>query len=171
MTTKELLTKKQFVFIVLVIVWTGVIFSFSLQPAEISSELSRSTGSWIMETFFPYLEEWVEEMPTAQVEFWHTILRKCGHFSEFFILGILSIITTSAWELRFKLPKTLAICVMVASADETIQLFVPGRSGQISDVILDGVGALTGILALLALKRWSKLAAKVESINEFQENM
>lgn len=154
MTTKELLTKKQFVFIVLVIVWTGVIFSFSLQPAEISSELSRSTGSWIMETFFSFLEEWVEEMPTAQVKFWHTILRKCGHFSEFFILGILSIITTSAWELRFKLPKTLAICVMVASADETIQLFVPGRSGQISDVILDGVGALTGILAVLALKRW-----------------
>lgn len=154
MTTKELLTKKQFVFIVLVIVWTGVIFSFSLQPAEISSELSRSTGSWIMETFFSFLEEWVEEMPTAQVEFWHTILRKCGHFSEFFILGILSIITTCAWELRFKLPKALMICVMVASADETIQLFVPGRSGQISDVILDGVGALTGILALLALKRW-----------------
>lgn len=154
MTTKELLMKKRFVFIVLVIVWTGVIFSFSLQPAEISSELSRSTGSWIMETFFPYLEELVEEMPTAQVEFWHTILRKCGHFSEFFILGILSIITTCAWELRFKLPKALMICVMVASADETIQLFVPGRSGQISDVILDGVGALTGILALLALKRW-----------------
>ncbi len=148
------MTEKKTVISILVAIWTCVIFSFSLQPAEVSSELSRNTGSWILETFFPFLSEQMERMPSAQVEFWHTILRKCGHFSEFFILGILSIITTNAWELRFKLPKALAICVMVASVDETIQLFVPGRSGQISDVILDGVGALTGILALLALKRW-----------------
>ena len=37
--------------------------------------------------------------------------------------------------------------------DESIQLLVPGRSGQISDVWLDFAGALTG-LAAAALLLW-----------------
>lgn len=41
---------------------------------------------------------------------------------------------------------------MIASMDEMIQLFVDGRSGQISDVALDSIGALTGILLILGLR-------------------
>ena len=46
------------------------------------------------------------------------------------------------------LPGTLA-----ALCDETIQLFVPGRSGQITDVWLDTAGYLTGALLTLLLFR------------------
>ena len=42
-------------------------------------------------------------------------------------------------------------CLLVASVDETIQLFVSGRSGQVSDVVLDFVGALCGITLLLII--------------------
>ena len=41
--------------------------------------------------------------------------------------------------------------MLVASVDETIQLFVSGRSGQVSDVVLDLVGALCGIALLLII--------------------
>ena len=44
------------------------------------------------------------------------------------------------------LPGTLA-----ALCDETIQLFVPGRSGQITDVWLDTAGYLTGALLTLLI--------------------
>ena len=37
---------------------------------------------------------------------------------------------------------------MIPFVDETIQLFVEGRSGQVSDVWLDLAGALCGLLGL-----------------------
>jgi VanZ family protein len=36
--------------------------------------------------------------------------------------------------------------VAVPSVDETIQLFVDGRSGQVTDVLIDCAGACTGVL-------------------------
>lgn len=40
--------------------------------------------------------------------------------------------------------------VMTALCDETIQLFVAGRTGQVQDVWLDTAGAFTGaVLAML----------------------
>ena len=40
--------------------------------------------------------------------------------------------------------------------DEVHQLFVPGRSGQISDVILDSAGALAGVLVLSVVRKLIK---------------
>ena len=40
---------------------------------------------------------------------------------------------------------------LAALCDETIQLFVPGRSGQITDVWLDTAGYLAGALLTLLL--------------------
>ncbi len=42
---------------------------------------------------------------------------------------------------------------LAALCDETIQLFVPGRSGQIADVWLDTAGYLTGTLLTLLIFR------------------
>lgn len=58
------------------------------------------------------------------------ILRKCAHFGEYALLGVFT---------------AAALC------DETIQLFVPGRSGQITDVWLDTAGYLTGALLTLLI--------------------
>jgi len=44
-------------------------------------------------------------------------------------------------------------CVLYAISDETHQIFVPGRSAQISDVLIDSVGAIVGILMYLVLAR------------------
>ena len=44
-----------------------------------------------------------------------------------------------------------AIAAAYAATDEFHQLFVPGRSGQLSDVILDSAGALAGVAAFTVL--------------------
>ena len=56
------------------------------------------------------------------------------------------------WVTNFVVRKTAHFCeylalvlVLVPSIDETIQLFVPGRSGQVTDVLLDCCGAATGV--------------------------
>lgn len=40
----------------------------------------------------------------------------------------------------------LSFSAATALADETIQRFVPGRSGQISDVLIDCAGSFAGVL-------------------------
>lgn len=43
------------------------------------------------------------------------------------------------------------IAALYAASDEIHQLFVPGRSGQLSDVILDSAGALAGVAAFAVI--------------------
>ena len=43
--------------------------------------------------------------------------------------------------------------LIAASLDEVIQLFVPGRCGQVADVLLDCMGAITGVAASSFVRR------------------
>lgn len=137
----------------IMLLWAAVIFSFSLQPATASSKLSLGVGHWLVELLPSAFADKLLAMPREQLDFLHTLLRKTGHLSEYFILGVLSMITFSQTELQHKKWTGLGFCVLVAAVDETIQLFVSGRSGQVSDVVLDGVGALCGILILLGVRK------------------
>ena len=83
------------------------------------------------------------------------IVRKTAHFTEYAILGVLvsqALDPRPTVDVR-ALGLTVLACVIAASIDETIQLFVPGRSGQVTDVILDCCGAATGILLRRAAVR------------------
>lgn len=138
---------------IITLLWVAVIFSFSLQPAATSSQVSRGVGHWIVDTFVPFLSERLETMPVEQLELLHTLLRKAGHFSEYFILGILAVLTVLQTKLRYRRLSALFFCVLVAAVDETIQLFVSGRSGQVTDVVLDSVGALCGIVVFVCVRK------------------
>ena len=50
------------------------------------------------------------------------------------------------------------IGTIYAATDEIHQLFVPGRSGQISDVCLDSIGVLIGVSLLWVITeiKWKK---------------
>lgn len=139
--------------LVITLLWVIVIFSFSLQPAHASSQLSLGVGHWLIELLPPGLADKLLAMPQEQLQLLHTLLRKAGHFSEYLILGVLSMFTVLQTELRHKIWIGLGFCLLVASVDETIQLFVSGRSGQITDVVLDCVGALCGILMLIGVRK------------------
>ncbi|GAA4069041.1 hypothetical protein GCM10022410_13710 [Amphibacillus indicireducens] len=47
----------------------------------------------------------------------------------------------------------MAICVLFAISDEVHQLFVPGRAGQVMDVVIDTTGAIAGISGYLGLEK------------------
>lgn len=74
------------------------------------------------------------------------IIRKCAHVSEFFILGILVINLVSKYNVKYSYLISFIICVLYASIDEFHQLFVPGRSGQVTDVLIDLIGVVLGLL-------------------------
>ena len=66
------------------LLWTGVIFWFSLQPATASANLS---GGLLQK-----LLGWFYQITAIQipVERAHWLFRKAAHFGEFFLLGIFS---------------------------------------------------------------------------------
>lgn len=124
---------------VLGLLWLIFIWGNSLQTAVESSQRSRG----ILSLIFPLLSGL-----GIPEELMHTLVRKLAHMAEFGILGIL-------WALAI-LPKTgsllkrmglcLALCLGAAAVDETIQLFVPGRSGELLDVCIDLTGSLLGVV-------------------------
>lgn len=75
------------------------------------------------------------------------LVRKCAHFTEYLVLGIC--LSNALDSCRVREPGTLtllaALLAAVPSLDETIQLFVPGRAGAITDVMIDCCGAAVGV--------------------------
>lgn len=136
--------------LVVALAWLVFIWSNSLQTAAESSQVSRGVLSWVV----PFLThsgipEWL----------WHTLIRKLAHMTEFAAAGILWFV--ALWPQKKKTPcvyrkrggAALLVCAAAAVLDESIQRFVPGRSGELRDVCLDILGAMLGILAA-AMAAW-----------------
>lgn len=85
--------------------------------------------------------------------FMNVVVRKAAHFCEYLVLGVLDAGTflPSAERGAGSFACTAIVAVLVPSVDETIQLFVAGRSGQVSDVVLDLCGACVGLIVAEAI--------------------
>ena len=81
------------------------------------------------------------------------IVRKLAHFCEYTLEGFLLMLCMRVYSRHplWHISVPLLGGVLTALADETIQLYSPGRSSQVTDVWLDSVGVLAGILAALIL--------------------
>lgn len=83
------------------------------------------------------------------IEYLQFVIRKLAHFSEYAMLGFfLMLHIRVAWKVSRKWLWTLGLGVFYAVTDELHQLLVGSRSGQITDVLLDGFGVLFGIVLL-----------------------
>ena len=142
---------KRFIFITITLIWTAVIFSFSLQSGEVSGDLSGSVLEALLGFFMPGVLESPEKL-----ELFHLILRKCAHFTEFMILGVLSLIALKYMKIGYKSIVGLGYCVLIASLDETLQLFVSGRAGRVQDVVIDSAGALAWIVIVFICFKFIK---------------
>lgn len=135
-----LTTKRHTVWHLILILYIGFIFSNSLTPASISS---RESG-FVLQTVHRFLAATGLSAP------WLTehIIRKCAHFTEYTVMGILLRGSTSRLPLG-RAGRRLAhiwLLSFIPFVDETLQLFTEGRSGQLSDVWLDMSGVLFGTI-------------------------
>ncbi len=79
------------------------------------------------------------------------VLRKLAHLTEYAWLGIALYSAFRVFRISHGGKCTLGISFLVASVDECIQLFSPGRSAEFKDVLIDTTGAGLGILFVAAL--------------------
>ncbi|WP_257348292.1 VanZ family protein [Pseudalkalibacillus decolorationis] len=138
--------------LIAVILWIALIFYLSHQPATMSNELSTGITEVIVKT----VEKVIPNMDFDIRGFNH-IVRKNAHFFAYLVLGLLVINALRRSELYGyrSIGLALLICVIYAISDEVHQLFIPGRSGEIRDVLIDSTGASVGIGVYLMID-WMK---------------
>ncbi|MBQ3140606.1 MAG: VanZ family protein [Clostridia bacterium] len=120
----------------------GWIFSNSATPAAGSDAQSGR----VLQMLQSILDQWNIPL-TLTVRF----VRKTAHFVEYAALGGLLFCCVSSYTPHRRFAKTAAVSAAVAVCDELIQLVTPGRSCQISDMLLDVCGAVCGGAAVLLL--------------------
>ena len=137
------MSKKRVIIRIIIVVWLCLIWGHSLQPATVSEEESGFFLEYIGK-IFPFLL-------TSDIGMF--LVRKTAHFIEYLILGILLCIDTQhevrGFFKRFSVPTMIGL--MIAFIDETIQLFVIGRSGEVRDMWIDFAGVALGALITLAI--------------------
>lgn len=151
---------KKSIFAVLLVIWMVFIFSMSSQDSKKSSNTSGETIKVVLSTV-PEFNKQPEEVQEHVVEELQFITRKSAHFIAYMILGILAILLLLQFENISKKPQfAFLICVLYAASDEIHQLFVPGRAGQIRDVMIDSCGSIVGIAVVLLFIKLIKMIRK-----------
>lgn len=135
----------------LVIAWMVAIFIFSSQPGDDSEKTSE-----FVIYIFNLLGIDLYGFFGTLAQF---IVRKCAHFTAYFILYML---IYNALRNNFSFKKNLwlalSMAFLYACSDEFHQSFVPGRGPAFRDVMIDTSGSMLGlaIIYLKSLKRKSK---------------
>ena len=86
------------------------------------------------------------------------LVRKIAHFSIYMILAIFTYMFIEELNIKSKSEKerlrknilyTCIFCIIYAIFDEIHQIYVPGRTGKVIDVVIDTLGAFMGIAIIL----------------------
>lgn len=141
-------------------VWYSVIWRFSAQTAAVSGDLSDRLLYRLMELWSPAFAASPEPIRAAAVELLSFFERKAAHMFLYFVLALLVCFAACFFSrrMRTRMSLTALACILLAGLDEYHQTMVPGRSGELRDVLVDlcGAGIALGFLALPYLARWGR---------------
>ena len=126
--------------LILLLAFTALIFSFSLDSA-VESDAKSEDVTRFLQTVCDFLR--------LDIEMVNGVIRKAAHFVEFAILGALAYICSRAF--GYGASPAMLYSIIVATIDETIQIYSPERFSSTEDVLLDFAGALFGILIIFLL--------------------
>ncbi|WP_372995810.1 VanZ family protein [Lutispora sp.] len=141
----------------LVTLWMLTIFNLSSQAAQQSNNLSTGVSEAIVEVI-----EKVAPKYDFDIRELNHLLRKNAHFFSYLVLGVLVInaLRRSGNKRMTGYALAFVICVLYAVSDEVHQLFVPGRGGQVTDVLIDSAGAAVGITAYLLVLEIVRISSR-----------
>jgi VanZ family protein len=130
------------------LVWAVLISSFS------TGTFSSDNTSRII---IPVLRWLLPHTPMETLEMIHFAIRKCAHFTEYFILSLFILHGIRSGRKETRLAWALLAIVVVAayaSLDEFHQSFVPGRTAALGDVLIDTSGGTAAQLMAALFVLW-----------------
>jgi len=154
--------------------WAVMIFNMSSHPAGESDKMSMYVGRKVAKIFIPSYNEMTYDVQQTIAEKLDYPVRKAAHMTEYAIFAVLiSLDIYYITEIKNKRGSangkssqnrktgegcngykngkkngviTLIIVALYASTDEIHQLFVPGRAGLFTDVLIDTAGGIIGVI-------------------------
>lgn len=121
---------------------------YSAKSAVVSTQESTAVGTLIGRLLVPGFSGWDTQKQSAFAYKVDHPVRKTAHAAEYAVLGLL--LAGSYVDCRKKRGYTISIPWMIGTAyavsDELHQFFVPGRSCQVTDMMLDSCGVALGVL-------------------------
>jgi VanZ family protein len=146
--------------------WPAIVWAIAISGFSTGAFTSENTSRIII----PILHFLFPHASPDTLAFMHHIIRKCAHFTEYFIFSLLILRGFRAGEkgtrLRWAL-LTILIVAGYASLDEFHQSFVPGRTPAVTDVLIDTTGGATAQIAawLWALLGQSRARRRQAELN------
>lgn len=134
---------------VITILWMGIIFYFSSQPAEIS----RQASGELLVQMDQIEEEEIQNISDRRVWNLHYFIRKFAHFVLYCGLGFLMVLSIVPLKSGYYAGYLIAwlVASLYGVLDELHQNFVPGRGATLADMKLDAVSAFAGVAAAAAV--------------------
>ena len=129
-----------------------MIFCFSMETADQSDRTSGKFSRRVIKVVCPQYEKLEPVRQKSIYDSVQHIVRKCAHFTEYMMLGFMIRLCLESWfGYRLKRYRILALISLVtgiayACSDELHQISIDGRSGQWTDVLVDGSGVLAGVM-------------------------
>ncbi len=147
------------VFILLTLLWMGVIFYFSSQTGADSSQMSGSITNAVIRLF---IKEYDTLPFQQQIEIYDVtsyIIRKTAHYMEYAVLAMFVYFSFYFFSKRKYLNYSISllIAILYAISDEFHQSFVANRMAVFKDVIIDSLGALTMILLIAVIESFIEI--------------
>jgi len=141
------------------IIWMALIFFAS--TGEFSAANTNLLIRPVLRWFFPHLSN-------ERIAAFHFFIRKCGHFTEYAVLGLLAarafIASSIAVVQRHWFLMAAVLICLYALSDEYHQSFVVSRTASIYDSMIDMSGGLV-TLVLVAAWRMKRRHARENDSN------
>lgn len=131
---------KRIIFSILCFIWIGFIFFNSSQSGVISHNISMKFAKEIFQNLVYYFN--------LDISQFDMITRKCAHVFEYMILALILRMCFIVLEIKKKniIFYTLLLVLSIACLDETLQLFIQGRTSKIFDIFIDLSGGIIGCI-------------------------
>ena len=128
------------IFAILVLGIMATVFLFSSQSGGESNHLSQGVLEHILNFFH------IQADP-LKLDWYNLVLRKIAHFSLYFLLGAgaMGFLLTTPLKKKYCFMLSILFCVLFAATDEYHQFLLGTRNGNVMDILLDSMGAMTGV--------------------------
>jgi len=152
----------------LLVAWMVLIFCLSAESAVQSASTSGRLITAVVRFFYSEFDNLSRAEQLAFIEPFQFFVRKGAHFAIYAVLGALSfasVITYKNLNIGIRLLISSMICVLYSVSDEIHQYYVPGRSCQFKDILIDFAGSITAILLLLLITKFKKISQYIYNGN------
>jgi VanZ family protein len=133
--------------------WPALVWAVAISTFSTGAFTSENTSRVII----PVLRWLMPNTPMETLLVIHYAIRKCAHFTEYFILSLLVLRGIRAGRKETRVAWALLAIVVVAayaSLDEFHQSFVPGRTAAVGDVLIDTSGGTAAQLMASLFVLW-----------------